>query len=119
MRANYPNYKTSTLSGNGADLALNMERIALDSDSIDCVIANHVLEHINDLKAAAEVHRVLAAGGLFVVTVPIVEGWDTTYENAEKLDTPMNRKLHFGEHDHVRYYGRDFRDRIASAGFVL
>ena len=119
LRATFPNYRTSTLSGGGADIALNMHEITLEDKSIDCVIANHVLEHIDDMKACKEVFRILAKGGIFVVSVPLVEGWGKTYENSEKLDTPENRKLHFGEHDHVRYYGRDFRDRVASAGFVL
>jgi hypothetical protein len=33
--------------------------------------------------------------------------------------TRSARRLHFGRHNHVRFYGRDFRDRIRRAGFVL
>ena len=118
LRAQFPRYRTSELSG-GADLALNLENISLDDQSVDCVIANHVLEHVDDIKSCAEVWRILTAGGEFVVSVPLVEGWDRTYENPRRLDTAENRALHFGQHDHVRYYGRDFRDRVASVGFVL
>ena len=48
--------------------------------------------------------------------VPIVEGWSETYEdpaiNSEEL-----RSVHFGLRSHVRYYGRDFRQRIKNAGY--
>jgi hypothetical protein len=27
--------------------------------------------------------------------------------------------LHFGQPDHVRWFGRDFRDRVRAAGFEL
>ena len=119
FRIRFQNYRTSTLSGNGADVALNIENIALPDNSVDCVIANHVLEHVNDERACAEVFRILANGGIFVVSVPLIEGWDKTYENPQMLNTPENRRLHFGEHDHVRYYGRDFRGRVNTAGFNL
>jgi len=29
------------------------------------------------------------------------------------------RELHFGQSDHIRYYGRDFRDRFRDVGFTL
>lgn len=114
----FADYRTADPSGR-ADLALNMEAIALDDESVDCVIANQVLEHVDDVRSCTEVWRILAKGGIFVASVPLIEGWERTYENPEKLDTAKNRTLHFGQHDHVRYYGRDFRDRVARAGFVL
>jgi hypothetical protein len=49
---------------------------------------------------------------------PVAEGWDTTYENAAVTD-PRGRTVHFGQWDHVRYFGRDLRDRIRRAGFTL
>jgi hypothetical protein len=30
-----------------------------------------------------------------------------------------DRELPFGQSDHVRYYGRDCRDRVRAAGFVV
>jgi hypothetical protein len=33
--------------------------------------------------------------------------------------TATDRELHFGQSDHVRYYGRDWRDRLRAAGFVV
>lgn len=111
----YEHYKTADLV-NKADLRLNIENIALDSASVKTVICNHVLEHVDDSKALAEISRILTDDGVLLCSVPIVDGWEKTYENASVM-TDAERELHFGQHDHVRYYGRDFRDRLRSAGF--
>jgi hypothetical protein len=50
--------------------------------------------------------------------LPVIEGWSRTYENAAAV-TPADRMRHYGQSDHVRYYGADVRDRIRSAGFRL
>lgn len=115
MRLLYINYKTADLFSE-ADIVLNIEAIELNNNSIKTVICNHVLEHVDDKKALAEIYRVLTADGCMVVSVPIIEGWSHTYENPN-INDPFLRTLHFGEHNHVRYYGRDFRDRLKEAGF--
>ena len=38
---------------------------------------------------------------------------------AEAIESPAAHDLHFGQMDHVRWYGRDFRDRVTAAGFQL
>ncbi|HVJ40414.1 MAG TPA: methyltransferase domain-containing protein [Dongiaceae bacterium] len=100
-----------------ADLKLDIENIALEAGSVKTVICNHVLEHVCDRKALAEIYRVLSDDGCLVCSVPIVEGWDRTYEN-DGVTTPHDREVHFGQSDHVRFYGRDFRDRLRAAGFA-
>lgn len=99
------------------ELTLDITAIALPDASLDMVLANHVLEHVDDRAALAEIYRVLKPGGQAVLTVPLVEGWDETYE-AAGLDT-ATRHLRCGDPDHLRFYGRDFRARIAAAGFAL
>lgn len=116
LRRIYSDYKTADLF-DVADLNLNIEQIDLPTGSLNTVICNHVLEHVSDRKALAEIYRVLSDKGRLVCSVPIVEGWESTYEN-DSISTPRERELHFGQHDHVRYYGRDFRDRLRAAGFV-
>jgi len=111
-------YRVSEYEGDHGDLRLDIENIDLPDNSLDLVIANHVLEHIDDRKALAEIYRVLRPGGELVCMFPIVEGWSETYENPSITD-PVGRDLHFGQFDHVRYYGRDVRDRILAAGFKL
>lgn len=116
FRKLFPNYQTADLFHN-ADLTLNLEALDVEPDTYSLIIANHVLEHVDDLQASREIHRVLAPGGLFVCMVPIIEGWDSTYENA-KLTSSRERKLHYGQEDHLRYYGKDFRTRIATSGLI-
>lgn len=97
---------------------LNIEAIAMPDASFDMVVCNHVLEHVDDRKALAELFRILRPGGLAILTTPVVEGWAETYENPA-ITLRAERELHFGQGDHVRLYGRDIRDRIRAAGFTL
>ncbi len=112
-------YVTADLSGRGVDLQCAMEAIPFPDGTIDTVIANHVLEHVDDdLVAMREVHRVLKPGGMAILSVPIVHGWDETYED-RTIVAPADRRTHFGQEDHKRMYGRDFSDRLRRAGFVV
>ena len=77
-----------------------------------------MLEHVDDRKAVPELFRILRPGGLLIAMFPMVEGWDTTYENPA-VTLPEERLLHFGQHDHVRFFGRDARSRLATPGFVV
>ena len=117
LRGMYKEYKTADLFSS-ADLKLNIEKVDLPDKSIGTVIRNHVLEHINDAAAMMEIKRVLKDNGVFVVSVPIIEGWDHSYEN-EAIKDPALRELHFGQSDQVRFYGKDFRDRLGSGGFLF
>ncbi len=112
------NYRTADYAPGRASMVLNIEKIDLPDNSVDVVIANHVLEHVDDKSALNELYRILRAHGQLVLSVPIIEGWAKTYENPSIVDK-ADRVLHFGQSDHLRYYGRDFRDRIISAGFSV
>ena len=97
----------------------DMTRLEYPDESFDWVICSHVMEHVpNDSKAASEVYRVLRPGGSALFMVPIIESWQTTYEDPT-ITLQEDRELHFGQKDHVRLYGRDFRDRLTHAGFRL
>lgn len=111
-------YVTADVTGVGVDRQENIEAMSLSDASFDVVIASHVLEHVDDRKALDEVRRILRPSGVLACMVPIVEGWESTYENSGVV-TPAARELHFGQRDHVRFYGRDFRDRLTGAGFSL
>lgn len=107
-------YRTADLY-QPAELKLDLEAIELPNSSLDLIIANHVLEHVDDLKASQELCRILRPGGYLLCMVPIVEGWDTTYENS-LASSDEARMLHFGQGDHIRFYGRDFRTRVCNGG---
>jgi SAM-dependent methyltransferase len=112
-------YKTSSYPDRGtANYNFNIESIDLPAESYDIIICSHVLEHVDDRKALKELHRILSPGGTLVVMVPIIEGWERTYEN-ENVVTERDRHIHFGQFDHVRFYGADVRQRIRDAGFEL
>jgi SAM-dependent methyltransferase len=110
-------YVTADLK-DGLDLKLNIERIDLPDGSFDAIICSHVLEHVDDRVALLELRRILRKSGRLILMVPITEGSGKTYENPS-VTSWQDRKLHFGGGTHVRYYGRDFRDRVKAAGFEL
>ena len=111
-------YVTADIEPGRAMVTLDLEAIAKPDASFDVVVASHVLEHVDDRKALAEIHRILRPGGLLIALVPIVEGWATTYENP-RIDGETDRERYFGQWNHVRYYGADFRDRVRAPGFAL
>lgn len=111
-------YVSADITPGRADMVLNIERLELPDASWDVIVCSHVLEHVNDGLALKEMYRVLKDGGLLVLLVPIIEGWESTYENSEVVGLEQRDK-HFGQDDHVRYYGRDLRNRIDDAGFSI
>ena len=111
-------YDTADIDAALADMVIDIENIALDDGAYDTILCFHVLEHVDDAKALAELRRILSPGGTLLVMVPIVEGWDTTFEDPSVTD-PGDRERLFGQSDHVRYYGADLRARITEAGFDL
>lgn len=117
FKKKYKNYLTADLFEK-SDLRINIEKINLPSNYYDVIIANHVLEHVNDLKSCREIRRILKTNGIFISSVPIIDGWKKTYEN-KKIIKKKERILHFGQHDHVRYYGSDFPLRIKKSGLKI
>ena len=111
-------YLTADIKPGRASMVLDIERIGLPDARVDVVIASHVLEHVDDRQALKEIHRVLSPGGKLIALVPLIEGWDRTYEDKTK-SSPEDRAAHFGQPDHVRFYGADFRDRLRAAGFEI
>lgn len=84
----------------------------------DFVIANHVLEHVqDDRRALAEIQRVLRPGGFAILQTPYSSVLQATFEDAG-LVSPEARLHAYGQEDHVRLYGRDIFDRFAAAGFT-
>ncbi|MEQ1712866.1 MAG: methyltransferase domain-containing protein [Hyphomicrobium sp.] len=111
-------YLRADLDPKRGDIVVNIENIDFPDARFDSVICSHVLEHVDDRRALKEIHRILRPGGVLVAMVPLIEGWDATYEAPEKTSR-AERKEHFGGQTHVRYYGRDFRARLENAGFAV
>jgi SAM-dependent methyltransferase len=111
-------YRSADIAPGRADMVLNIEAIGASDACFDCVVCSHVLEHVDDKRALGEIFRVLKPGGVSLIMLPVIEGWAKTYENAT-LATREERMRHYGQSDHIRYYGADVRDRIRAAGFLL
>jgi SAM-dependent methyltransferase len=78
-----------------------------------------VLEHIpNDRAALIELLRILRPSGTAYLTVPMADGWRHTFEDVS-ISTEEERLRHFGQGDHVRWYGRDFPERLSAVGFIV
>ena len=91
--------------------------IPCGENTFDVIYCSHVLEHVtDDRKALREFRRVLKNGGWAILQVPITS--DVTFEDATVTD-PSERERLFGQHDHVRRYGPDYRDRLIEAGFSV
>lgn len=98
---------------------LDLLDVGYPDGHFDFILCNHVLEHIpDDATAMRELHRVLKPGGTCLITVPIKESLAETYENPD-VDGPRQREEHFGQWDHVRWYGTDVADRLRAAGFTV
>lgn len=109
-------YKTADIAEGKADMVLNIENMDVPDRSFDRIVCSHVLEHVDDKAALSEMHRVLRKGGYAILLTPVIEGWESTYETP-LARTDKDRVLHYGQADHVRYFGADIRARILGAGF--
>lgn len=96
---------------------LDVQKLDIPDASQDVVICCHVIEHVdNDDEAMREIYRVLKPGGFAVLQVPLALNLDKTIED-KTLATDKERKLKFGQVDHVRLYGLDYLDKLRAAGF--
>ena len=108
---------TTDIEMPNVDVLSDITKMPFDTGSFDLIYCSNVLEHVSDDKhAMQELFRVLSPGGLAVIQVPI--RGEKTYEDVE-IKTPELRAVHFGQADHVRYYGRDISDRLRAVGFIV
>lgn len=112
-------YETADLMQTGVTHKVDITDTNLPDARYGVVIANHVLEHIDDdRKAIRELFRLLEPGGVAVLSVPINATRHMTYENPTII-SEAGRRAHFSAHDHKRYYGLDFADRLTEVGFQV
>ena len=65
-----------------------------------------------------EIYRVLKKDGIGILQVPIDKGLEKTYED-NTLVSKKQRAEHFGQYDHVRVYGKDYKNRLEDSGFTV
>ncbi|MCL1827148.1 MAG: methyltransferase domain-containing protein [Candidatus Cloacimonetes bacterium] len=118
QKLNGNRYITADLYNPKAMIRMDITDIKFNDESFDVFMCNHVLEHIpDDIKAMSEIHRILKIGGVAYITIQYYD-IDKTYEDFSITD-PERRKKAFGQHDHIRKYGRDFANRLESGGFEV
>jgi len=101
------------------------EGLPVDSDSVDAVHANQLIEHVpNPLSLALEVHRVLRVGGLFVATTPNIRYIKHIARLVVKGEGPATTALpakwtpELWDGGHLHYFTPDDLEWIArQAGF--
>ena len=112
-------YVTADLESPLADMHFDVQHIPMEARSIDVVICNHLLEHVeDDRQALTELYRILKPGGWGIMLVPEDRSRATTFEDDTITDAKERTRL-FGQYDHRRVYGRDYDDRLTEAGFVV
>lgn len=112
-------YTTADLESPLATLHFNVEQIPLPDKSYQMVICNHLLEHVEKEKQALrELYRILAPGGWGILLAPIDYSLAKSFED-DTITDPKERERLFGQYDHRRRYGRDYPERLRSAGFEV
>ncbi len=119
LYASSDKYITADLESPIADKHFDVQDIPLPASSVDVIICNHLLEHVeDDRRALSELYRILRPGGWGILLVPEDRERETTYEDNSITD-PKERTRLFGQYDHRRVYGRDYDDRLREAGFEV
>lgn len=95
---------------------VDMTEMSFEDESFDFLIANHVLEHVdNHIKALREIRRVLKKGGYCILQTPYSEKLNKTFSDPG-IDNENSRLLAYGQEDHVRLFGKDIFSIISSVG---
>jgi SAM-dependent methyltransferase len=101
-----------------AMLIADIMNLPIDSTTIDAILCNHVLAHVeDDRQAMRELYRILKPGGWAVITTTI-DFNRPTFEVPGPL-TPAEKLSTYGQVDLCRIYGYDITQRLESVGFSV
>lgn len=117
LKKEQANYTSSDLSNNFlSDVKYDITKIPLKDGYYNLIICYHILEHVIDDKLAmSELFRVLKKKGTCIIQTPFKE--EEIYEDY-LMTTESQRKLHFGQEDHVRIYSAEgLKTRLIQVGF--
>lgn len=101
----YEYYQAMLRCPKGCGFVGDLQRLGVQSGSVDIAICVHVLEHVRDDRASiAEIYRVLRPGGIAYIMVP----FDMKLDATEEWDEPDP-----DIYGHIWAYSRfDFKDRL-------
>ncbi len=112
------NYLSADLYDDAAMVKMDITNIDYEDGSFDYIYCSHVLEHVeDDKKAMREFYRVLKEGGWAILLVPIMN-IEQTFEDLSITDPDERIKI-FGHPEHVRNYGRDYKQRLQECGWSV
>ena len=96
---------------------IDLQAVPYPADYFDFVLANHVLEHVQeDMRALGEIFRILRPGGYAILQTPYSRVLTHIFEDLG-IETDSARLQAYGQEDHCRLYGRDIAQRFETAGF--
>lgn len=112
-------YIATDLSSSLADVKSDITGMSFKDNSFDAILCVHVLEHIiKDKEAMRELYRILKHGGWAILQSPVEPKLEKTFEDAN-IKSPEDRERIFGYSQHVRIYGKDYKQRLENAGFIV
>ena len=96
---------------------IDLQAVPYIDEYFDFVLANHVLEHVqDDMQALREIFRVLRPGGYAILQTPYASGLTHTFEDPAICSTQACLQA-YGQEDHRRLYGQDIAQRFEACGF--
>lgn len=112
-------YLSADIDSPRAMVKVDMMNIQFPADHFDVILSSHVLEHVpDDIIAMKELCRVMKKSGWAIHQAPVDYSREKTFEDAA-IVTNEDRLQYYGHIDHKRLYGRDYRNRLESAGFTV
>lgn len=117
----YKEYTKADLFPDSNDVEkIDATKIPLEDNSVDFIIANHILEHIPDYKKAlSEFYRVLKPEGFLICQTPFSKLLKKNFED-EGINTDQLRLIYYGQEDHLRVFSEKiFLESIQNIGFDL
>ena len=112
-------YLSADLDSSLAMEKMDITNIQYPANSFDVILCNHVLEHVSDDRLAMrEFVRILKPDGWAILQSPLDTSRATTLEDPS-IVTPKDRERLYWQADHLRLYGRDYKERLEQAGFAV
>ncbi len=112
-------YTTGDYNSPIADVHFDLHKAPFEDNSFDVILCNHVLEHVeNAEQCMRELYRIMKPGGWGIFQVPLDTRRTSTYED-KSIVSETDREIHYWQKDHLRLFGLDYKDKLASAGFTV